>query len=88
VPRQELSRAGAGGRGLSYLDFGGDGRVMVALHGSFGRGAIFAQLAADLRGLARVVAPDQRGPRAGHWIHDDDPPGFARAITAFLADIA
>jgi esterase len=61
VQRQAWISIGADGRGLSYLDFGGDGRVMLALHGSFGRGAIFRRLAADLRGQVRIVAPDQRG---------------------------
>ncbi len=46
---------------LAYTDFGGAGRTLLALHGSFGRGAIFARLAADLAGHARVIAPDQRG---------------------------
>ncbi|GLW89580.1 alpha/beta fold hydrolase [Actinokineospora globicatena] len=35
--------------------------LVVALHGTFGRGAVFDRLAADLRGRARVLAPDQRG---------------------------
>ncbi len=33
--------------------------LLLAPHGTFGRGAIFTRLAAELRGLARVVAPDQ-----------------------------
>ncbi|MFF2373186.1 alpha/beta fold hydrolase [Streptomyces xiamenensis] len=52
------------------LDSGGDGIPLLALHGSFGRGAIFARLAADLGPAFRVLAPDQRGhghcpPRPG-----------------------
>lgn len=81
MPQQEWFRAGADGRGLSYLDFGGAGLVMVALHGSFGRGAIFTRLAADLRGLVRVVAPDQRG----HG-YSDHRGGFGR--DEFVADAA
>ncbi|MEU4803995.1 alpha/beta hydrolase [Actinosynnema sp. NPDC023587] len=46
---------------LAYTDFGGTGTFVLALHGTFGRGAVFARLAADLAGRARVVAPDQRG---------------------------
>jgi pimeloyl-ACP methyl ester carboxylesterase len=81
VPRQEWLQVGAGGRGLSYVDFGGDGRVMMALHGSFGRGAVFARLAGDVRGLVRVVAPDQRG----HG-YSDHRGGFGRA--EFIGDAA
>ncbi|WP_344322405.1 alpha/beta hydrolase [Streptomyces macrosporus] len=49
------------GRTLSCLDFGGDGVPVLALHGTFGRGSVFARLARDLAGRARIVAPDQRG---------------------------
>jgi hypothetical protein len=38
---------------MPYLDSGGSGRVMLALHGTLGRGAIFTRLAADLRGRRR-----------------------------------
>lgn len=60
VLKQGWLSLGTGGEGLSYLDFGGSDPVMLALHGTFGRGAVFARLAADLQGLVRVVAPDQR----------------------------
>ncbi|WP_425303641.1 alpha/beta fold hydrolase, partial [Nocardia wallacei] len=46
---------------IPVLDFDGPGRPVVALHGSFGRGAIFAELARMLSGSARHVAPPQRG---------------------------
>ncbi|WP_237536257.1 alpha/beta hydrolase [Streptomyces sp. SID3343] len=49
------------------FDSGGRGPVLLALHGSFGRGSIFARLAADLAGVVRIVAPDQRGH--GHNRH-------------------
>ncbi|WP_258037057.1 alpha/beta fold hydrolase [Streptomyces sp. SM14] len=42
-------------------DYGGDGPTVVALHGTFGRGSVFARLADDLAGAARIVASDQRG---------------------------
>jgi esterase len=41
-------------------------------------------------GLARQMVARRPGtqlaefPHAGHWIHDDDPAGFARAVAAFL----
>ncbi|MGD3106097.1 alpha/beta hydrolase [Streptomyces sp. YGL11-2] len=46
---------------LSYVDYGGSGTPLLLLHGTFGRGAIFAELARGLVAHARVIAPDQRG---------------------------
>ncbi|GAA2098215.1 alpha/beta hydrolase [Streptomyces albiaxialis] len=48
------------GHSFSYLDSGGDGPPLLALHGHFGRGRIFAPLARALAGRHRVIAPDQR----------------------------
>lgn len=48
-------------RTLSYLDFGGAGRPLLALHGGMSEGLAFAALAETLRGQWRVIAPDQRG---------------------------
>lgn len=62
------------------LDSGGDGIPLLALHGSFGRGAVFERLAADLGPAFRVIAPDQRG-------HGHCPPregGFG--VDRFVAD--
>jgi esterase len=39
------------------------GPTILALHGSFGRGAVFVALAQRLQGTARVVALDQCGHR-------------------------
>ncbi|WP_245930984.1 alpha/beta hydrolase [Actinokineospora auranticolor] len=68
------------GRRISYVDKGA-GSPLVALHGTFGRGAVFDRLAHDLGAAVRVLAPDQRG----HGLSDpaDD---FSRA--AFVADVA
>jgi esterase len=49
------------GRRLSYLDFGGPGQPLLALHGHFGEGRTFTDLAAALAPDWRVIAPDQRG---------------------------
>ncbi|MEU5598892.1 alpha/beta hydrolase [Streptomyces sp. NPDC020298] len=49
------------GRRLSYLDFGGTGRPIVALHGHLSEGASFAHLAQALGPDWRLIAPDQRG---------------------------
>ncbi|MFD3698447.1 alpha/beta fold hydrolase [Streptomyces sp. NPDC058646] len=48
-------------RTLSYLDFGGPGRLLLALHGGLSEGAHYAGLAASLGDAWRVIAPDQRG---------------------------
>ncbi|WTD03802.1 alpha/beta hydrolase [Streptomyces albidoflavus] len=48
-------------RRFSYLDFGGPGPTLLALHGHFGRGNGYAPLAAALAGRYRVLAPDLRG---------------------------
>lgn len=66
---------------LSWVDFDGVGPVVLALHGTFGRGAVFASVADRLHGAARVVAVDQRG----HGLADHGGP-FTRA--EFVADAA
>ncbi|WP_412077285.1 alpha/beta fold hydrolase [Streptomyces xanthophaeus] len=48
-------------RTLSYVDFGGPGRPLLALHGGLSEGAHYADLAASLGDAWRVIAPDQRG---------------------------
>ena len=69
------------GRMLSWVDFGGVGPMVLALHGTFGRGVVFAPIADRLQGAARVVALDQRG----HGLADHGGP-FTRA--EFVADAA
>jgi len=49
------------GLALSYLDAGGDGQVLIALHAHFMEGATFTRLAKQLAPKWRVVALDQRG---------------------------
>lgn len=46
---------------LAYLDFGGNGPSLLALHGHFSRGSTFSGLAEALADRWRVVALDQRG---------------------------
>ncbi|RPF46511.1 pimeloyl-ACP methyl ester carboxylesterase [Streptomyces sp. Ag109_G2-6] len=59
------------GRTLSYLDFGGTGRPLLALHGGMSEAYAFTGLAAALGDAWRVIAPDQRGhgdsDRAPHY---------------------
>ncbi|GAA4216710.1 alpha/beta fold hydrolase [Actinocatenispora rupis] len=72
------------GRRLSYLDFGGTGRPLVALHGHLSEGATFADLARQLGPEWRVIAPDQRGQgesdRAGEYTRE----GYLADLEAFL----
>jgi esterase len=58
---------------LSYLDPGGAGRVLIALHAHFMEAVTFAPLAAALAPEWRVVALDQRG----HG-YSDHAPSYAR----------
>ncbi|MEC3975909.1 alpha/beta fold hydrolase [Amycolatopsis sp. H20-H5] len=63
------------GRRLSYLDFGGPGRPLLALHGHLDEGRTWSALAAALSPRWRVIAPDQRGhgdsDRAPGYTRDD-----------------
>ncbi|MEV4616816.1 alpha/beta hydrolase [Kitasatospora sp. NPDC049258] len=65
----------AGGRKLSYLDFGGPGRPLLALHGHYNEASAFASLAGALAPRWRVIALDQRGhgesDRAIRYQRDD-----------------
>jgi len=65
---------------LSYLDFGGTGPILIALHGHFGCARNFARLAQDLSPAHRVIALDQRGH--GWSTHPED---CSRA--AYISDI-
>jgi esterase len=58
MKRSEFQRDGLK---LSYLDRGGDGKVMVALHGHWMEGMTYAPLMAALAPRWRVIALDQRG---------------------------
>lgn len=66
---------------LNVRDFGGPGPTLLALHGHFGHGGIFAPLAGALAGRYRVVAPDQRSHGlSGH--------GGPLTPAAYVADAA
>ncbi|MGW1195273.1 alpha/beta fold hydrolase [Streptomyces sp. NPDC002536] len=71
-------------RRFAYLDFGGPGPVLLALHGHFGRGRIFAPLAAALAGRCRVVALDQRGHGLSDNGGDSTPDAYVADAAAFL----
>ncbi|MFJ6794881.1 alpha/beta fold hydrolase [Streptomyces sp. NPDC091268] len=68
------------GRTLSYLDFGGAGRPLLALHGHLSEGSSFTDLAAALGSDWRVIAPDQRG-------HGDSDRAEDYARAGYLADL-
>ncbi|MFZ3566515.1 alpha/beta fold hydrolase [Streptomyces sp. BH097] len=63
------------GRRLSYLDFGGPGAPLLALHGHYNEASAFASLAEALTPQWRVIALDQRGhgesDRARSYERDD-----------------
>ncbi|MFE9918396.1 alpha/beta fold hydrolase [Micromonospora sp. NPDC005553] len=65
-----------GGRRLSYLDFGGPGQPLLALHGHYNEASTFAPLADALAPQWRVIALDQRGhgesDRAESYERDDN----------------
>ncbi|MEK8107951.1 alpha/beta hydrolase [Micromonospora sp. M12] len=64
-----------GGLRLSYLDLGGAGAPLLALHGHYNEASAFAPLAEALTPRWRVIALDQRGhgesDRAGSYERDD-----------------
>ncbi|MFB8277325.1 alpha/beta fold hydrolase [Nocardia colli] len=69
------------GRTLSYLDFGGTGRPVLALHGHMSDAESFNGLAERLAPGSRLIALDQRG----HGF-SDRAADYSRA--GYLADIA
>ncbi|WP_030209579.1 alpha/beta fold hydrolase [Streptomyces sp. NRRL S-87] len=79
--RAEVSLAG---RRLSYVDFGGPGRPLVALHGHLSEGATFGGLAAALGTDWRVIAPDQRGQGESERAADYTREGYLADLEALL----
>ncbi|MET9295109.1 alpha/beta hydrolase [Streptomyces sp. NPDC003077] len=79
--RRELS---LDGRCLSYLDFGGVGRPLLAVHGHFLDGSCFTDLARELAPEWRVIAPDQRGHGASDRAADYSREGYVADLVALL----
>ncbi|WP_338701811.1 alpha/beta hydrolase [Streptomyces sp. Q6] len=72
------------GRTLSYVDFGGPGRPLLALHGHMSEGMSYADLAARLAPEWRVIAPDQRGHGASDRAADYSREGYLEDVEALL----
>ncbi|MEU8435621.1 alpha/beta hydrolase [Streptomyces sp. NPDC029216] len=89
TPRTEPVRAAMtlDGRRLSYLDFGGPGRPLLALHGHFNEGRTFTALARALAPDWRVVAPDQRGHGFSDRAADFSREGYVDDAAALLAHL-
>jgi len=75
------------GRRLSYLDFGGPGRVLLALHGHLSEGLAFADLARELFPEWRVIAPDQRGHGESGRTGDYSREGYVADAVALLCHL-
>ncbi|MGW0750058.1 alpha/beta fold hydrolase [Streptomyces sp. NPDC002587] len=71
-------------RVLSYLDFGGAGRPLLALHGGMSEGLAFTGLAEHLGDGWRVIAPDQRGHGDSDRAPDYRREGYVRDAIALL----
>ncbi|MEU7554963.1 alpha/beta hydrolase [Streptomyces sp. NPDC044571] len=71
-------------RTLSYLDFGGPGRPLLALHGGLSEGMAFAGLAEALGDEWRVIAPDQRGHGSSDRAADYTRAGYVADAVALL----
>jgi esterase len=69
------------GLGFSYLDTGGPGRVLVALHAHWMQATTFAPLAQVLFPAWRVIAVDQRG-------HGDSDRAISYTRDDYLGDLA
>ena len=82
--RQALIRDGTR---LSYVDFGGHGRPLVALHGNCGCARNFAPLALALAPDWRVIALDQRGHGWSHRPRGCDRAAYVADAEAFLVHL-
>ncbi|MEV0505494.1 alpha/beta hydrolase [Streptomyces spectabilis] len=68
-------------RQLSFLDFGGPGRPLLAFHGHYNEASTFAPLAEALAPQWRVIALDQRG-------HGESDRAQSYQRADYVADIA
>ncbi|MFG3153778.1 alpha/beta fold hydrolase [Streptomyces sp. NPDC048219] len=80
----ERSTLTLAGRPLSYVDFGGPGRPLIALHGHMSEGMSYADLASRLAPHWRVIAPDQRGHGASGRAADYSRQGYLADVEALM----
>lgn len=57
----------ASGLRLHYLDFGGEGRCIVCIHGVTGHAWTWHHVASELTSVGRVIAIDMRGHGESQW---------------------
>ncbi|MEU4470259.1 alpha/beta hydrolase [Micromonospora sp. NPDC023888] len=72
-----------GGRRLSYLDFGGSGAPLLALHGHYNEASAFTPLAEALSPQWRVIALDQRGHGASDRAESYERDDYVADVAAF-----
>ncbi|MFE0172230.1 alpha/beta fold hydrolase [Streptomyces sp. NPDC059002] len=70
-------------RRLSFLDFGGPGLPLLALHGNYNEASVFAPLAEALAPRWRVIALDQRGHGESDRTRSHERADYIADITAF-----
>lgn len=83
-PGPERGAMRVSGRLLSFLDFGGPGRPLLAPHGHFAEGRTFTRLAGDLGDAWRIVALDQRGQGHSDRSAEYSRTGYAEDAAAVL----
>lgn len=84
ITRQTFTRDGTE---LSYLDFGGEGEILVALHGRSGCARNWVPLARELQPHWRILALDQRGHGWSSHDHDGSRETFIADAAAFIRHV-
>ncbi|MET7937877.1 alpha/beta hydrolase [Streptomyces sp. NPDC005322] len=74
-------------RALSYVDFGGPGRPLIALHGHMSEGMSYADLAGRLAPDWRLIAPDQRGHGASDRAAEYSREGYLADLKALMGHL-
>lgn len=72
---------------LSWVDFGGDGKMLACLHGRSGSARNFAPLARALAPDYRIIALDQRGHGWSDHSEDGSRAAFVADAAAFIESL-